>query len=141
MFSSLSFFTSFAGKWKAEFFGKDESTIKKIRIERKETGRLRELSGGVVHGAMAGRGRSKSTLGFHHEPAGGKEKGLPDKGEKGERSFWKEQVLGAGVRAASTANIGRYVCACAAPVFPPVFRARARPLSAHYIPSSFDHDF
>jgi hypothetical protein len=67
---------------------------------------------------MAGRGRSKSTLGFHHEPAGGKEKSMLDKGEKGERSFWKEQVLGAGVRAASTANVGRYVSTRAAPVFP-----------------------
>ena len=54
---------------------------------------------------MAGRGRSKTTLGFHHEPpGGGRDSSLA---EKGERSFWKDQVLGAGVRATSTANFGR----------------------------------
>ena len=54
----------------------------------------------------AGRGqRSHSTLGFRHEPTtGGKEKGLTDKAEK---SFWKDQVISNGVRAASTSVIGR----------------------------------
>ena len=63
---------------------------------------------------MAGRGqRAHSTLGFHREPAGGREGSVADKGLghsiaavgefiEARGGFWQEKVVGAGMRAAST---------------------------------------
>ena len=68
---------------------------------------------------MAGRGqRAHSTLGFHREPAGGREGSVADKGLghsiaavgefiEARGGFWQEKVVGAGMRAASTGpNVG-----------------------------------
>jgi hypothetical protein len=48
------------------------------------------VPGQQVVASMAGRGRSHSSLGFQHDAPGGREKSMP---EKGERSFWKVRAV------------------------------------------------